>query len=80
MLTITDDLWDFEWFKQQQQIVIIMNQGNELEFDIIGVSPAYANAFRRLMISEVLSMAVGKVHIYNNTSIIQGEFLAHRRV
>lgn len=50
----------------------------ELEFDFIGVTPAIANAFRRLMISEVPSMAIEKVYIYNNTSIIQDEILAHR--
>jgi len=42
------------------------------------VTPALANAFRRLMISEVPSMATEKVYIYNNTSIIQDEILAHR--
>lgn len=40
--------------------------------------PAIANAFRRLMLSEVPSMAIEKVYIYNNTSIIQDEVLAHR--
>lgn len=49
-----------------------------LEFDLIGVYPAIANAFRRLMLSEVPSMAIEKVYIYNNTSIIQDEVLAHR--
>lgn len=45
---------------------------------MIGVHPAIANAFRRLMLSEVPSMAFEKVYIYNNTSIIQDEVLAHR--
>lgn len=45
---------------------------------MIGVQPAIANAFRRLMLSEVPSMAIDKVLIYNNTSIIQDEVLAHR--
>lgn len=49
-----------------------------MEFDLIGVYPAIANAFRRLMLSEVPSMAIEKVYIYNNTSIIQDEVLAHR--
>lgn len=53
-------------------------ENNELEFDMIGVHPAIANAFRRLMLSEVPSMAFEKVYIYNNTSIIQDEVLAHR--
>lgn len=50
----------------------------ELEFDLIGCYPSIANAFRRLMLSEVPSMAIEKVYIYNNTSIIQDEVLAHR--
>lgn len=49
-----------------------------MEFDMIGVHPALANAYRRLMLSEVPSMAFEKIYIYNNTSIIQDEVLAHR--
>jgi len=54
------------------------NDEDGLEFDLIGVYPAIANAFRRLMLSDVPSMAIEKVYIYNNTSIIQDEVLAHR--
>lgn len=50
----------------------------ELEFDIIGCHPSIANAFRRLILSEVPSMAIEKVLITTNTSIIQDEVLAHR--
>lgn len=50
----------------------------ELEFDLIHCYPSFANAFRRLIISEVPSMAIEKVHIFNNTSIMQDEVLAHR--
>lgn len=50
----------------------------ELEFDLIGCYPSIANAYRRLMLSDVPSMAIEKVYIYNNTSIIQDEVLAHR--
>ncbi len=50
----------------------------ELDFDLIGVDPSLANAFRRILISEVPSMAIEKVFIYNNTSIMQDEVLAHR--
>jgi DNA-directed RNA polymerase alpha subunit len=60
------------------RIKIECQKEQELEFDLIGVTPALANAFRRIMISEVPSMAIEKVHIYNNTSIIQDEILAHR--
>ena len=33
---------------------------------------------RRLLISDVPSMAIEKVYMYNNTSIIQDEVLSHR--
>lgn len=49
-----------------------------MEFDLIGIHPSLANTFRRLMLSDVTSMAIEKVHIINNTSIIQDEVLAHR--
>ena len=75
---MADELWDFEKLKKDMKIVIVKYDDNDLEFDMIGVSPAVANAFRRLMLSEVPSMAIEKVHIYNNTSIIQDEVLAHR--
>lgn len=75
---MADDLWSFEKFKRSIQIIVIKNADNEMEFDVIGVSPALVNAFRRLILSEVPSMAIEKVFIYNNTSIIQDEVLAHR--
>ncbi|KAL4237293.1 DNA-directed RNA polymerases I and III subunit RPAC1 [Mactra antiquata] len=45
---------------------------------MIGIDAAIANAFRRILLAEVPTMAIEKVHIYNNTSIIQDEVLAHR--
>lgn len=44
---------------------------DEMEFDMIGVDPAVANAFRRILIAEVPTMAIEKVYIINNTSLIQ---------
>ncbi|CAD7078736.1 unnamed protein product [Hermetia illucens] len=75
---MADEPWDFETFKNNFRIVIVRCDSMEMEFDIIGVHPAIANAFRRIMLSEVPSMAIEKVYIYNNTSIIQDEVLAHR--
>lgn len=75
---LADDVFDIEIWKKRFQIVIVRYDAVELEFDMIGVHPAIANAFRRIMLSEVPSMAIEKVHIFNNTSIIQDEVLAHR--
>jgi DNA-directed RNA polymerase I and III subunit RPAC1 len=49
-----------------------------LVFDMIGIDPPIANAFRRILLSEVPTMAIEHVFIANNTSIIQDEVLAHR--
>lgn len=60
------------------KIEVIKDEENVLEFDIIGCSATLANAFRRILLSEVPSMAIEKVYIINNTSIVQDEVLAHR--
>lgn len=47
-------------------------------FTLSGVNAAFANAFRRAMISEVPSLAIEDVLIYDNTSALFDEMLAHR--
>lgn len=75
---LADDKWDFNKFKKKFRVVIVRMDNFEMEFDLIGIQPGFANAFRRLMLSEVPSMAIEKVMIKSNTSIIQDEVLAHR--
>ena len=57
-----------------------IQQSNELEmeFDLVGVDASIANAFRRILIAEVPTMAIETVFVFNNTSVIQDEVLAHR--
>jgi len=50
----------------------------DMEFDLVGYDPAIANALRRILLSDIPSMAIEKVHMYQNTSIMQDEVLAHR--
>jgi DNA-directed RNA polymerase subunit D len=47
-------------------------------FTLSGSSPAFANAFRRAMIGEVPTLAIEDVRIYDNTSALFDEMLAHR--
>lgn len=47
-------------------------------FDLIGAEPPLANALRRIMIAEIPTMAIEKVTMWQNTSIIPDENLAHR--
>lgn len=92
---------------QKFHIEIVRYNKTELEFDLIGVHAAIANAFRRVILSEVRpefiflifcssiiliesklflilnnfqvpSMAIEKVKIFNNTTLLQDEVLAHR--
>lgn len=48
------------------------------KFTISGVSISFANMFRRAMISEVPTLAIEDVRIYDNTSVLFDEMLAHR--
>jgi len=73
-----DDPWSIEAFKQKLQVKVVKMEKDDMEFDIVGIDFCLANAFRRIMLAEVPSMAVDRVFIYNNTSVIQDEVLAHR--
>ncbi|EFX76928.1 hypothetical protein DAPPUDRAFT_213644 [Daphnia pulex] len=73
-----DDSWSFEKFKKRLKINIVRMENMEIEFDLIGVDPAIPNAFRRILLSDIPTMAFDKVFMFNNTSIIQDEVLAHR--
>ncbi len=47
-------------------------------FTLSGASTAFANAFRRAMIGEVPTLAIEDIRIYDNTSALFDEMLAHR--
>ncbi|KAK9941181.1 hypothetical protein M0R45_017800 [Rubus argutus] len=65
-------------FSNNFRVEVIRLEKDEMEFDMIGIDPAIANAFRRILIAEVPTMAIEKVLIANNTSVIQDEVLSHR--
>jgi len=56
----------------------IGGKGNVLELEISGVSPAWINTIRRLIINEVPVLAVEVCEIRKNNSIMYDEMLAHR--
>ncbi|XP_062078916.1 uncharacterized protein LOC133783328 [Humulus lupulus] len=60
------------------KVKVIRLTEEDMEFDMIGIDPALANAFRRILIAEVPTMAIEKVLIANNTSVVQDEVLSHR--
>lgn len=59
-------------------ISMIKQEDNALRFMASGITPAFANALRRIMIAEVPTMAIEDVIIIENTSVLFDEFLAHR--
>ena len=65
-------------FKQDFRVEVQKLTSEEIVFDLIGIDAALANAFRRILLAEVPTMAIEKVFILNNTSMIQDEVLAHR--
>lgn len=74
-----DDSWRADKFRKTLRVDIVSyRHGRELEMDIFGIAPAIANAYRRIMLAEVPTMAFEHVFINNNTSVIQDEMLAHR--
>lgn len=70
--------WDFESFKNNLKVDVTRWTTELCEFDLVGVDASIANAIRRTLISEVPTVAIEHVYIWNNTSIIQDEVLSHR--
>ncbi|CAD5232045.1 unnamed protein product [Bursaphelenchus xylophilus] len=52
--------------------------GMELVFDLLHVEAPVANALRRVLLAEVPTMAIEKIYLYQNTSVIPDEVLCHR--
>jgi len=65
-------------FIHNVDIQIKSSSKEELVFDLIGAEPPLANALRRIMIAEIPTIAIEKVTMWQNTSIIPDENLAHR--
>eukprot|EP00051_Salpingoeca_urceolata_P017694 m.243693 g.243693 ORF g.243693 m.243693 type:complete len:112 (-) comp19025_c0_seq2:2139-2474(-) len=51
---------------------------DEAKFVLRGCDLPMANALRRVMISEVPTMAIDWVNIEKNTSVLHDEFISHR--
>ncbi|KAA8534674.1 hypothetical protein F0562_032191 [Nyssa sinensis] len=73
-----DHSLQFDHFRKKFRVEVIRLTEDDMEFDMIGIDASLANAFRRILIAELATMAIEKVLIANNTSVIQDEVLAHR--
>jgi DNA-directed RNA polymerase I and III subunit RPAC1 len=70
--------WDLDHFRNNFNVQFHAHAPFDTQFSLVGVDTSVANAFRRIMLSELPTLAIEDVFIYQNTSIIQDEVLAHR--
>nr|ALS05142.1 DNA-directed RNA polymerase [Paracalanus parvus] len=74
----TNQKYDIKQMSSKLQIKVVTLDKLDMTFDLIGFDPAIVNALRRILLSDVPSMAIEKIHMWQNTSIMQDEVLAHR--
>jgi DNA-directed RNA polymerase subunit D len=60
------------------EIIFSELEDDKGRFILSGSTPAFANSFRRAMISEVPTLAIEDIRIYDNNSALFDEILAHR--
>ena len=60
------------------KIKILKIDYNNIEFELYNTELTIANALRRVIISEVPTLAIDIVEIQENTSALHDEYLAHR--
>lgn len=73
-----DHAWSLDRFQSGFSIDFHQNDAHNASFSLVGIDASLANAFRRILLSEIPTLAVENVYIENNTSVIQDEVLAHR--
>ena len=67
-----------ESFEKDLDIVVVHSEDELLEFDIIGIDVCYSNAIRRLILSDVPTMAIASVIVRKNRATLPEDVLAHR--
>ncbi|KAJ5267508.1 DNA-directed RNA polymerase I and III subunit RPAC1 [Penicillium angulare] len=70
--------WALDQFKQDFKVEYHRNDRYEASFSLIGLDAAVANAFRRILMNEIPTLAIETVYVHDNTSVIQDEVLAQR--
>ncbi|PHH69148.1 hypothetical protein CDD80_6977 [Ophiocordyceps camponoti-rufipedis] len=73
-----DAEFNLETFRNALTVTFHHNDPLNTSFSLIGLDASLANAFRRILLSEIPTLAIENVFIENNTSVVQDEVLAHR--
>ncbi|OQR73479.1 hypothetical protein BIW11_09702 [Tropilaelaps mercedesae] len=77
-LGLDTEPYSLESFKRKLRVSVVKCDNEELEFDLVGVNPAIANAIRRILIAEVPTLAADRITLINNTSFIHDKDLTNR--
>ena len=73
-----DHSWSLRKFQDGLSVKFYKNSYDEASFSLMGIDASIANAFRRILLAEVPTLAIEKVYVSNNTSVVADEVLAHR--
>jgi hypothetical protein len=73
-----DQPWDFDTWRDGFRIKILEIDENDMVFDMTGIDVSMANAFRRILLADVPTMAIEKVFVHNNTGVLRDELVAQR--
>ncbi|KAL8827253.1 MAG: hypothetical protein Q9170_007086 [Blastenia crenularia] len=73
-----DHEWDLDEFRNTFNVQFHKLHTLDASFSLIGVDASIANAFRRILLAEIPTLAIEYVFVHNNTSIVQDEVLAQR--
>jgi DNA-directed RNA polymerase subunit D len=64
--------------RDKMEIKQVKKGNRTIKFTIKGINPAFVNGIRRTIQTSVKNFAVEDVNIYENTSVLFNEMLAHR--
>mmetsp|Transcript_25510 Transcript_25510/g.100781 ORF Transcript_25510/g.100781 Transcript_25510/m.100781 type:complete len:245 (+) Transcript_25510:278-1012(+) len=64
--------------QKRLKVKILEKEKDRMVFELIGIDAPIANTIRRILLSEVPTMAIEKVSFFANSSVIHEEILAHR--
>jgi len=67
-----------EGFAGEPEIKILELSQYVLRFELLNTDLSVANSLRRIIISEIPTMAIDLVEVHENTSALHDEFIAHR--
>ena len=63
--------YDIKQMSSKLQIKVVSLDKLDMTFDLIGFDPAIVNALRRILLSDVPSMAIEKVHMWQGHSRVE---------